>query len=66
MQYKNYVVRKDVYNARNKNIEGETSDITNLATNTTLNTRINKVKNKILSITNLVKTVVLNAKLNEF
>ena len=65
MQYKNYVVKKDVYTAKIKNIEGETPDITNLATNTTLNTKINEVQNKILSIINLVKTVILNAKLNE-
>ena len=34
---KNYVVKKDVYNAKIKNIEDQISDITNLATNTTLN-----------------------------
>ena len=34
---KNYVVKKDVYNAKIKNIEDQISDITNLATNNTLN-----------------------------
>ena len=34
---KNDVVKKDVYNAKIKNIEDKISDITNLATNTTLN-----------------------------
>ena len=33
---KNDVNRKDVYNAKIKNIEDEIPDITNLATNTTL------------------------------
>ena len=34
---KNYVVKKDVYNVKIKNIENEMSNITNLATKTTLN-----------------------------
>ena len=34
---KNYVVKKDVYNAPIKNIEDKIPDITNLVTNTTLN-----------------------------
>ena len=33
---KHYVVEKDVYNAEIKNIEDKISDITNVATNTTL------------------------------
>ena len=45
---KNGVVKKNVYNAQIKNIEDKIPDITNLATNTTLNAKINKVKNKIL------------------
>ena len=40
-------------------------DITNLATNTTLNAKINVAKNEILSITNLATTTALNAKINE-
>ena len=34
---KNDAVKKDVYNAKIKNIEDKIPDITNLATNTTLN-----------------------------
>ena len=41
-----------------KNTEGEISDITNLATNTTLNAKINEVKKEIPSITNLASTAV--------
>ena len=37
---KNDVVKKDVYKAKIKNIEDKIPDITNLATNTTLNTKI--------------------------
>ena len=36
---KNDVVKKDVYNAKIKDIEDEKPDITNLATNTTLNAK---------------------------
>ena len=36
---KNYVVEKDTYNAKIKNIEDKIPDITNLATNTTLNAK---------------------------
>ena len=35
------VIKKDVYNAKIKNIEDKIPDITNLATNTTLNAKIN-------------------------
>ena len=38
---KSDVIRKDVYNAKTKNIEDKTPDITNLATNTSFNTKIN-------------------------
>ena len=38
---KNDVVKKHVYSAKIKNIEDKTPDITNLATNTTLNAKIN-------------------------
>ena len=41
---KNDVVKKDVYNAKIKNIEDKIPDITNLATKTTLNAKINEVK----------------------
>ena len=45
---KNDVIKKDVYNAKIKNIEDKKSDITNLATITTLNANINEVKKKYL------------------
>ena len=51
---KNHVVKKDVYNAKLKNI-------TNLATKTTLNARINEVKREIPSITNVAPKTALNA-----
>ena len=38
---KNDVVKKDVYNAKIKNIEDKIPNITNLATKTTLNAKIN-------------------------
>ena len=37
---KNDVVKKDIYNAKIKTIEDKIPDITNLATNTTLNAKI--------------------------
>ena len=40
---KNDVVKKDIYNANIRNIEDKVLDITNLATNTTLNAKINEV-----------------------
>ena len=43
---KNGVVKKDVYNAKIKNIEDKIPDITNLATNASLNAKINEVKDK--------------------
>ena len=49
---KNDVVKKVVYNAKIKNIEGKILDITNVATNTTLNAKINEVNKEIPSITN--------------
>ena len=39
--WKHFVVKKDVYNAKFTNIEDRTSDITSLATNTTLNAKMN-------------------------
>ena len=41
---KNDVVKKDVHNAKIKYIEDKIPDITNLATNTTLNAKINEAK----------------------
>ena len=48
----NDVVKKDVYNAKIKNTEDKILNITNSATNTTLNGVINDIP----SITNLVRT----------
>ena len=62
---KNYVVKKDEYNAKRKNIEHKIPDITNLDTNTTLNAKINEVKSETPSITNLDTTFALNGKINE-
>ena len=62
---KNDVVKKDVYNAKIKDIEDKIPDITNLATNTALNAKINEVKNKIHNITNLATNTVLTAVENE-
>ena len=62
---KNDVVKKDVHNALIKNIEDKIPDITNFATNTTLNGKINEVKNEMPSFTNLVTATALNAQINE-
>ena len=62
---KNDVVEKDVYNAKMKNTEDKISDITNLATKTTLNAHTNEVKGEISSITKFATTASLNAKVNE-
>ena len=47
------------------NIEDKIPDITNLATNTTLNSKINQVKNKTLSILSLKTNASLNDEINE-
>ena len=39
---------KNAYNPKIKDIEDKILDITNVATDTTLNIKINQVKNKIL------------------
>ena len=44
------VVKKDVYNAKIKGIQNKITDITNLATNTTLNAKKAEAKNEIPSI----------------
>ena len=49
---KNVAARKDVYNAKIKNIEDEIPNITNLATKASLNAKINEVKGGIPSVTN--------------
>ena len=55
------VVKKDVDNAKIKNIEDKTSDIINLANKTILNAKVNEVKGEIPSITNLASTAVHTA-----
>ena len=50
---RNYVFRKDLYNAKIKNIEDKIPYIANLGTNTTLDAKKNEIKNEIPSITNL-------------
>ena len=54
---KNDVFNKDVYNAKIKYIGNKLVYITNLATNTTLNTKINEGKNKIPDITNFTNAL---------
>ena len=63
---KNDVVKKDVYNAKIKNIEEKIPDITNLATNAFLNAIINEVKGEMPSITILATNASLDAKINNF
>ena len=49
-------VKKDVYNAKIKNIEDKIPDIANVTTKTNVNAKINEVKGKIARITNLATT----------
>ena len=58
---KNDVVKKDLYNAKIKNIIDKIPDITNLATNAFLNAEINEVKGEIPNISNLATTTVFTA-----
>ena len=58
---KNDVVKKDVYNAKIKDIEDKIPDITNLAIKSTLNAKINEGKNEVPSTTNLATTTALIA-----
>ena len=59
---KNDVVKKGVYSVKIKNVEGKISDITNLATNTSLSAKIREVESKTSSIiaTATALTVVEN------
>ena len=57
----NYVVKRDVYNAKIKNIEDKIPDINNLATDVSLNAEINEVKSEMPNITNLATTTALTA-----
>ena len=58
---KNCVVKKDVYNAKIKNIEDIISDIKNVGANTYLDDKIKEVNNEIPNITNLTTTTALTA-----
>ena len=58
-------LKKDVYNAKIKNIEDKIPDISNLATKTNLNAKINEVKGEIPNITSLATNASLDAKINE-
>ena len=77
---KHDVVKKDAHNVKIKNIEDKISDITNLATNTTLNAKMNEVKKEIPILLTTTPTTptpttthtatptpttTLNAKINE-
>ena len=55
------VVKKDVHNAKIKNIENKILDFTNLATKTILNAKINEFKGGIPNITNLGSKIAVNA-----
>ena len=50
-----------MYNANIRIIEGKIPDITNLATNITLNAKLNEVKINIPNTTNLTTTTALTA-----
>ena len=56
---KNYVIKKDVYNPQITYIEDKIADITNLATNASLNAKINEVKVK--KPDNLATTTTITA-----
>ena len=62
---KKYVVKKDVYYAKIKNIKSEIPDITNLATSASLNANVNEVEGEISSIINLAKSAALTAVKNK-
>ena len=55
------LLKKDVHNAKIKDIEDKIPNITNLAINTILNAKINEIKKEIPSITNLATTTALTA-----
>ena len=55
------VVQEDVHNAKIKNIEDKISDITNAATQASLNAKINEVKGETSNVTNLMITNDLSA-----
>ena len=62
---KKYVVKKDVYYAKIKNIKDEIPDITNLATSASLNAKVNEVEGEIPSIINLATAAAHTAVKNK-
>ena len=56
------LLKKDVYNAKIKNIEDKIPDITNLAVNTTLNSKKSEVKNKYLVLLTQLQLLLLMLK----
>ena len=62
---KNDVVKKDVHNAKIKNIEDKIPDITHLASKTTLNAKTNEVKVEIPNIIKLAINAYVNTEINE-
>ena len=56
------LLKKDVYNAKIKNIEDKIPDITNLAVNTTLNSKRSEVKNKYLVLLTQLQLLLLMLK----
>ena len=56
------LLKKDVYNAKIKNIEDKIPDITNLAVNTTLNSKKSEVKNKCLVLLTQLQLLLLMLK----
>ena len=58
---KNYVLKKDICNAKIKDIEDKIPDITNLVTNASFNAKKYEVKNEAPSITNLATTTAFTA-----
>ena len=63
---KNDVVKKDVYDAKIKNVEDKIPDITKLATNTTHNAKINKIRGEIPDITKVAANINLKGIVNLF
>ena len=56
------LLKKDVYNAKIKNIEDKIPDITNLAVNITLNSKKSEVKNKYLVLLTQLQLLLLMLK----
>ena len=60
---KNNFVKKDVYNAKIKNIQDKILDISNLNTNDSRNVKVTVVKGERSIITSLATNASLNAKI---